>query len=45
MPELGLFAKVEDLIERACDAQGRKIAFIRDDVAREEAEPDQEQLE
>jgi uncharacterized protein (DUF488 family) len=45
MPQLRLFDKVEDLIQRAYDAQGRKIAYVREDAAGEEAKPGDEQAE
>jgi uncharacterized protein (DUF488 family) len=45
MPQLRLFDKVEDLIQRAYDAQGRKIAYVREDAAGEEAKPGHEEEE
>jgi len=41
MPQLSLFDTVEDLIQRAYDAQGQKIAHVREDASREEREEEQ----
>ena len=38
LPQLRLFDTVEDLIQRAYDTQGNKIAYARDDDGREEQE-------
>lgn len=40
MPQLRLFEKLDDLIQRAYDTQGHKIAYARDAAAREEDAPE-----
>lgn len=45
MPQLRLFDKVDDLIQRAYDAQGKKIAYVRDAQAHEEDDPEMEDPE
>lgn len=43
MPQLRLFDRVEDLIQRAYDTQGSKIAYVRDDEPREEQEEEEQE--
>ncbi len=45
MPQLRLFEKVDDLIQRAYDAQGKKIAYVRDAAARGKDNPETEDQE